>query len=223
MVITGLHQTSPERYRVSLEGGKEIRTTLGVITDLRLFEGKDLDDGQLEEFKLASLRSLTLERSIELLSRRQMSKKELRDKLLRKEVEEDAAVWCADKLETMGLLNEESYAGSVARHYSARGYGSGRVRSELSRRGIPRELWEDALKEMPESDDGIDRLLRKKLRDPDDKDQIRKATASLLRRGFSWEEVRGALTRMKAELESPENCEDSENCEDPEDEGGDYL
>ena len=201
MVISGLHQTSPERYRVCFEDGEEIRTTLGVLTDLRLYVGRDLDDAQLEELKINSLRSLTLEHTIELLSRRQMSKKELRDKLLHKDIEESVAVWCADKLESMGLLNESRYAASVVRHYSAKGYGEGRVRGELSRRGIPRDLWEEALKEMPETDSEIDRLLKKKLKDPDDKDQIRKATASLIRRGFSWEEVRGALGRVKAELE----------------------
>lgn len=64
-----------------------------------------------------------------------MSKKELRDKLVRKGEDEDTAEYCALWLEEQGFVNDESYAAAVARHYAAKGYGAGRVRAELSRSG----------------------------------------------------------------------------------------
>ena len=67
------------------------------------------------------------------------------------------------------------------RHYAAKGYGAGRIRSELYRRGIPRELWDDALQELPEQDDQIDALLRRRLRsDTPDRDELRRASDYLL-------------------------------------------
>lgn len=196
MIIADLHKTSPERYTVRFEDGGEIKTTLGVITDMRLFRGRDLDAEQIESLKTLSVRSLTLEKSIEMLSRRQLSGKELRDKLLQKGIDEDTAEYCRVKLADMGLMDDARYAASLARHYAAKGYGGMRVRSELARRGIARDLWEDALEEMGEPDEDIDRFLRAKLKDPEDREQVRKVSAALYRRGFSWDEIRSALNRF---------------------------
>lgn len=201
MIITGLHQTSPERFRVCFEDGTEIRTTLGVIADLRLFQGKDLDEEQIEDFRIRSVRSLMLEKSIEMLSRRQMSCKELRDNLMRKGTDADTAEYCSAKLVGMGLMDDSAYASSLARHYASRGYGAGKVRAELSRRGISRALWDDALDEIKADSDRLDSLVRAKLTDPDDREQVRKVSAALFRRGYSWEEIRSALRRYNTEPE----------------------
>ena len=87
------------------------------------------------------------------------------------------------------------------RHYAARGCGAGRVRQELMRRGIPRELSDEALGAMPEGNDRLDRLIAAKLKDPADRDAVRKLSASLYRRGFSGEEIREALERARAAFE----------------------
>ena len=88
------------------------------------------------------------------------------------------------------------------RHYAAKGFGPGRIRNELYRRGVPRELWEAALEELPEQDDEIDRLLRRKLRgDVTDRDAVRKATDYLYRRGFRYEDIRAAVERLRMEAE----------------------
>ena len=201
MLITAIHPTSPDRLTVCLEDGSEIRTSLGVVTDLRLFSGKELDEADLEALRQASARSLARDKALEYISRRMMSRKELRDKLIQKGEDEDTAEYCAAWLEERGFLNDESYAAAVVRHYAAKGYGAGRIRSELQRRGIRRELWDEALEHMPEPDDKLDRFIASRLRDPTDRDQIRKISAALYRRGYSWEEIRSALARYNAECE----------------------
>lgn len=195
MVVCDLKQTSPERYRICFEDGSEIRSTLSAIAEMRIAKGKDLDEDQLEKLKRISARSLTLERAVELLSYRQMSSKELRDKLRFKGIDEETAEYCCAKLTEMGLINEERYAAALAVHYSGKGYGTGRIRAELSRRGISRDLWEDTLENLPQSDQIIDKLVRSKLSDPSDRNQVRKVSASLYRRGYSWNEIRSALER----------------------------
>lgn len=195
MQILALRQTSPERVTVCFADGAEVRSTLGVITEMMLFSGKDLSEEETEKLKLLSLRALTLEKAIEYLSYRQMSAKELHDKLVLKGVDDDTASHCVSRLLDMKLLNDELYAAAVARHYAGKGYGTGRIRSELSRRGISRELWDDAMEALPEPDDKIDRFIASRLSDPEDRDQVRKVSAALYRRGFSWDEIREALNR----------------------------
>ena len=87
----------------------------------------------------------------------------------------------------------------VVRHYAGKGYGAGRIRQELQRRGVPRELWDEALTELTESDDKLDRFIASRLKDPSDRAQVQKVSAALYRRGFSWEEIRAALARFRVD------------------------
>ncbi len=201
MLITAIRQTSGDRCTVVLEDGAEIKSSLGAVTELRLYTGKELDGEALEELRRLSARSLARDRALEVLSRRQMSRKELKSKLLQKGETEDSVEYCAQWLEERGFLDDGRYAAAVVRHYAAKGYGAGRVRAELQRRGIPRELWEEALAELPEPDEKLDRLIAARLKDPEDREQVRKLSAALYRRGYSWEEIRSAMARCHTEIE----------------------
>ena len=200
MIISTIKQNSPSSLSVILEDGEEIKTTLGVVTDLRLFSGRDLDEAALEALRLESRRALARDRALAIVSQRQMSRRELGGKLRDKGVDEETAAWCVDWITEHGFIDEEAYAAAIARHYAAKGYGEGRVRQELMRRGIPRELFDDAFAAMPEGDEKLDRFIAARLRDPDDRDEVRKLSAALYRRGYSGEEIREALRRHKAEL-----------------------
>ena len=199
-VVTALRQTSPGRFTVEFEGGESLRSTLAAVTDARLYVGMTLTQDAIEELKRASSRALEREKALELLSHRPYSRKELKDKLMRKGADEQNAEDCLDWLQGQGFLNDGEYAGAVARHYAAKGYGAGRVRTELQRRGIGRELWDDSLSQLPEADDKLDSFIARRLKDPGDRDSVRKVSAALFRRGYSWEEIRAALRRYDSEF-----------------------
>ena len=67
---------------------------------------------------------------------------------------------------------------------------------------MPQDLWDEALDELPPDGDQIDRFLQSKLhgRAPEDKEKKR-LTDALLRRGFSWGEVKSAWGRYGSEVE----------------------
>ncbi|MFR2332502.1 MAG: RecX family transcriptional regulator [Flavonifractor plautii] len=52
----------------------------------------------------------------------------------------------------------------MVRHYGAMGCGAARVRQELHRRGVPKELWDEALKQLPPPQEAIEKFLCAKLR-----------------------------------------------------------
>lgn len=198
MTVTAIRQSSPGRLIVSFDNGEELRSTLGAVTELRLYSGRELDEAGFEAFRRLSARSLAREKALELISRRPMSRRELMDKLISKGETEDTAEYCAQWLEENSFIDEERYAAQIARHYAAKGYGAGRVRAELSRRGLNRELWEEAIAAMPAGDDKLDRFIVSRLKNPEDRDEIRKVSNALYRRGYSWEEIRSALARYNA-------------------------
>lgn len=201
MLITGIKQLSPDTLLVSLDGGEDIKASLGAVTELRLYTGRELDEGQLSELVALSQRDRARAKALEMLSHRMLSRRELCEKLCRKGISEEAAEYCASWLEEKGFLDEEAYAAALARHYSARGYGAGRLKAELSRRGVERELWDEALETMPVNRDKIDKFIAARLKDSSDREQIRKISAALSRRGFSWEEIREGLRRFEADTE----------------------
>ena len=53
MLITALRRTASDRFTVVLADGSEIESSLGVVTDLRLFTGKDLEEEELARQKTA--------------------------------------------------------------------------------------------------------------------------------------------------------------------------
>ena len=187
MFISNIRQTSPGRLTVTFEDGSEVKTTLGTVTELRLFSGRDMEDELYEEFLLSS--------------RRSMSRYELKKKLIEKGEDEDISEYCAAWLTDNGLINDESYAQALGRHYAAKGFGPGRLKAELSKRGIDRELWEDTLESMPVNEAKIDKFIAARLKDPTDREQVRKVSAALFRRGHSWDEIRAALSRVECEAE----------------------
>ena len=193
MTVTSLEQTSSDRITVHFDDGSELKSTLSAITDTRLFSGKELDLESYTELKYLSEKYLALNKAADILSRRLMSAKELQEKLLIKGYSEKTVIYCIEKMTGLGLINDEYYASAIVRHYSAKSYGVGRIREELHRRGIDRELWDDAIKEIPQMDNKISSFIESHLKDPTDKKQIKKVTDSLLRRGFSWEEIKSAL------------------------------
>ena len=119
---------------------------------------------------------------------------------MRRGAEASDAQAAADWLEDIGAVDDPAYAAAVVRDYGRRGYGPAKVRQELQRRGVPRELWEEALEELPDSGDILDALIRRRCRgDLADPRELKRVSDSLLRRGFTWSQVKAALSRY-AEL-----------------------
>ena len=100
--------------------------------------------------------------------------------------------------------------GILVRSASMRGYGAARAKSILYEKGIPKELWDEALEDLPEMDGAIDTFLRRKLdgRTLDAK-QIKKTVDALLRRGHSYHDIQAGLRRYEASLSLEQTQEDT--------------
>ena len=185
------------RILVFLEDGACLKITEQELLDFGLRSGDQLDQEALGRLKEAAGVSNTRAAAADLIGKRAMSRRDLERKLQEKGASGAEARYAAEWLEAIGALNDAEYAAALARHYSRLGYGPARVREKLYEKGVPRELWEDALEELPEESGQVDAFLRRKLRGriPDEKEK-RRLTNALLRRGFPWGEVRDAWRRM---------------------------
>ncbi len=187
----------PDRWLIELEGGETLFADIAVIADSGIYEGKELSDEELSSLRAASSAASAKARALRILGARQLSKKEMTDKLLSKgETEKDTAE-AVDFLERIGALDDKEYAAVIVRHYAAKGYGGRRIRDELYKRGVPRDLWEDALSEMPEEKSALDSIIASRAKGSMDRKELKKLTDMLMRRGFSWDEIKEALERNR--------------------------
>ncbi len=155
-----------------------------------------------QEFDPASVEAAK-KRALWLLDKRDYSRAELLKKLTEKGYAEETAAAAVDRLAELGFVDDARYAPIVVRHYAAKGYGARRVQAELQRRGIPKELWDAAMEEMPSQDESVDKLLRSRMRGAESTDRaaLKRAADALLRRGYAWDEINAAVERYRAETE----------------------
>ena len=214
------------RWLVWLDDASIVRVGEGDVVSLGLYAGKELTAAEGEALDAAGERSKLMEWAVGLLAQRPMSRKEVLDKLsapprqkrekypydklddgpdpelleARREALRERAGAVADRLTELGLLNDGEYARAVVRHYAAKGYGPRKIRDELYRRGVPRELWEEALEEREPDRDQVLELARHKLRGAEPtRENLKKVSDYLARRGYGWEEISAALERIREE------------------------
>lgn len=191
-----------ERVLVFLEGGDLLRITGAELLRFGLYKGMDLSPALVVELQAAAQQSQLKQTAARMASGRMLSKKEVQRRLTKKGATEEQAADTADWLETLGAVDDEGYAGVIVRHYGAMGYGPGRVKQELHRRGVPRELWDAALAQLPPPQEAIRKFLRSRLRGraltPEDS---RRLAAALQRRGFAWQDIRPALSELGQEID----------------------
>ena len=142
-----------------------------------------------------------VQKAYNLLSYRSHSRKELYDKLCRTFDSECASAAC-DKMEDLGLINDEDYCKAKAEYLvTVKKCSLSETRLKLLTLGINKDIIESCIENYSE-DTQTDNLLhllqtkyRTKLAEP------QKVIAALMRKGFRYGEIRAALKTLDIETE----------------------
>lgn len=201
---------SPNYLRLIFEDGKRLKAPAFKVVELGLTPGAEVTPEVFLALENAQSLASCKERAVRILTASGLSKKELQKRLVQKgesgEDAEAAVAW----LEELHLIDDLETAKQLVRSACLRGYGAARAKSILYEKGIPKELWGEALEELPEMDGAIDTFLRRKLdgRTLDAK-QIKKTVDALLRRGHSYHDIQAGLRRYEASLSLEQTQEDT--------------
>lgn len=191
------------RWLVWLDSGDLLRVGENEVVAFALYAGMELEEETLAALKGAAETAQYKEYALNALSARPLSCQELRQKLEGKGCAPEQAGEITGRLAELGYLNDADYARTVVKHYAAKGYGPYKIREELHRRGVPRELWDEALEEREDPADAMDAFIERKLRNienPDRKD-LKRVSDALARRGYAWSDISAALRRFGADTE----------------------
>jgi len=162
-----------------------------------------------EEFETIRARAQILDgirKSVDILSRKDYSKKELIRKLCDRGIPEDAAETAARYMEEHGYQNDLRYALRLA-ELAKQTYGEKRVTQILYQHGINRETAKEAIERtfpddgIPDEEEKLDRILSRaaKGKDLSDPAQRHKIFAKLARLGYGSSEISAAFSRYGAE------------------------
>lgn len=164
--------------------------------------GDEIDEAEAEALTAAYTKQKAKKSAAASLAHHSMSRGALEKKLRTKGFSEEDSASVADWFEEKGFVDDRAYAAECATYYKRHGCGVLRIKEELKRRNIPRELLEEILAEFTSYEDEICALISKKLRGRAfDADMKRKLISYLGSRGYRYDEIRSAFNKMQFDTE----------------------
>ncbi len=136
-----------------------------------------------------------------LLAARMHSKKELYVKLCRT-FENDSAAYAVEKMQQLGLVDDRRFALAKAEYLlNVKNYSFSAVKAKLYSLGVDKDIAESVLLNFGEQSqtEDIVYLLKKKYTNKLDNPQ--KVMASLLRKGFKYNEIKKAMEYVNIDLQ----------------------
>lgn len=196
-------QRRPNRRNVWLDGTFAFGVNLNVVARFRLREGMILTTEQVMEIERGEVRQEVFDKATQYLGQRLHSRAELHRKLVRGEYGERVINDVLDQLEKLDYVDDKRFA--IAKATSAaqhKHHGKRRAAVELMKAGVTGETARRALEDVYETHDSMAvarQLAEKKapsLRRLDPVVARRRLVGMLLRRGFTYDDIRPVIDEV---------------------------
>ena len=208
MTITDLkpQKRNPTRVSIFLDGRYAFSVDQELVIKFGLHSNLEIDQARLASLAAEAERRKALDASFNLLSYRGRSRREIEDRLKRKDVTPEVITETVRRLTELGLLDDVKFAEAFARDRLEFAHKGKRViYAELRKKGIPKPVVEQTLSGAPDEDKSANELLDKvgrRYAALEPRERYLKLHDLLLRRGFSFdtiERVLGQFARRAAE------------------------
>ncbi len=194
--MTVLSVTPQKKHltRVDTSDGKFFLLDSELCAELCLREGTVLDGEMIEEILKRSDYERAKSRALWYLDRGSLSCRSLAEKLRRAGFSKEAIDRVLERFCELSLLDDNAYALRLCERCAEAGMSRRAAQQKLYEKGVPREIALSALDGV-EFDDGeaIQTVIAKKYASKLQKGETEKVYAALLRRGFSYSDVKQAL------------------------------
>ncbi|MFM8179288.1 MAG: regulatory protein RecX [Candidatus Kapaibacterium sp.] len=196
----------PERVNVFVDGEFAVQVHIDIISKHRVCKGMVLSEETADALLSDKRRQRVRQLAFAYVSFKPRTEKQVRDRLARKEFTEEEIDEAMEFCEEFGLIDDVSFARMYVRDaLTLRSLSPSRLRSDLVRKGVAREVAEEAVRagfgEEDVSRIALDAAIRKQravaYRTPE---KQRAAVVSFLqRRGFSWTVIRSVMSAVFSE------------------------
>ena len=186
--ITDLKQgvKNPNRVNVFVDNEFAFSLDVAQVVDYKVKVGREISKEEFDELKNASEFGKLYQRALEWVLIRPRSERETRDYLRRRRPELCEDVIC--RLRSHGYLDDRKFAAWwVENRFVNKGVSAKRLRMELMKKGVSKEIIDDVLEGSERNDaDEIRKIIKKKRARYDDK----KLMEYLARQGFSYDLIK---------------------------------
>lgn len=185
---------TPGRYNVFVDGTYTFSLDEVQLANLGLKKGQEIDEAELDKLKSESGFGKNYIRALDLISRRLRSDREIRDYAFRKQWTKENTERVIERLRVHGYLNDQRFAEAFVRsRANLRNYSKRRMMLELRKKGISSTIIEQVLADSDEFDElsALQNLIAKKRSHYDNEQKL---IAYLARQGFSYDQIRTALS-----------------------------
>ena len=198
MLITAVEPRRKALSALFIDGEFAMNLDTQTLLENRFEAGREIHDDELKEIIEKSNERRAKEKALWLISYRDHSKKELTDKL-RRSFDGESAEKAADRMEELGLINDEAFARRYAQTLINQKMLSPRaVAAELNRKGIDRDTIDSILDETDvDCRANIRAVIEKKYKNINDEKIKRRAAAALQRMGYGWDDIRAVFEEYK--------------------------
>ncbi len=191
-LVTGLRELRGGKVAVELDGARWRTLPLEVVASVRLGVGEELERPRLRELARELRRARAVETALRAVSRREQSGAELDRRLRRRGFSPGLREETLNRLERVGLVDDERYALRRAESRADRGPGVAAVRWRLGRDGVPDGLAARAVAALPPESVRARRVVAVRGGGP-------RTARELARRGFGEAAVEEALGSVVAD------------------------
>lgn len=196
MTITNIVPKRKKLSAVYIDGEYALKIDTETIISSPYSIGSEISDDELKELIEMSGEKRAKEKALWLLSNRDHSKRELETKIRRTE-DADAAKKAVERMEELGLVDDEKFAERYAdqlinvKHLSVKG-----AKYKLLEKGIDKNLADEILEELsPDPREHIEILIERKYKNNlNDEKGRRKTVAALQRMGYSWSDIKAVMS-----------------------------
>lgn len=201
MIVTALEPRKKYLSALYIDGEFAMNLDTRTLLENHITQGTELDDERL--FELISLSNLrrAKEKALWLISYRDHSSKELFDKLM-KDFDEDSAQLAVNRMQELGLINDEAYAERLARDLHAKHQSPSSIRYKLIQKGIDKDSAKAIVAELGiDPVQEIEALVEKKyLRSLSDEKGLRRTFAALQRAGYRYGDIKTVISRYREDF-----------------------
>ena len=190
-----------KKIHLLLDDEYQITTDIDFWAEHYFKDGTEITQEEWESLTDCIYYKKEVDKCYDLLSRRDHSVKELKTKLLRT-VDEKNADKAIEKMLELGYLDDEKYARNLVKYLAqTRNMSKNHIKQEMFKRGIPNEIiilvMEDY--EFDNVSCVVDLILTKYRNKLNNEDGNKKVIASLMRKGFSYSDIKNAFYRIENE------------------------
>lgn len=190
-----------KKIHLLLDDEYQITTDIDFWAEHYFKDGTEITQEEWESLTESIYYKKAVDKCYDLLSRRDHSVKELKTKLLRT-VDEKNADKAIEKMLELGYLDDEKYARNLVKYLAqTRNMSKNHIKQEMFKRGIPNEIINSVMEdyEFDNVSCVVDLILTKYRNKLNNEDGNKKVIASLMRKGFSYSDIKNAFYRIENE------------------------